>query len=86
MSPAAAIEAYGIAACPLWPSAEPAPHPSPEPAGQPSLDAAFTSAWSALQAGLTAMCFLCGGTLHPRWSAGAGVVGGRCRHCGMQVD
>ena len=51
-----------------------------------SLESAVDGAWSALAAGFAADCLLCGGTVHPRWSAGAGVVGGRCSDCGTELD
>jgi hypothetical protein len=51
-----------------------------------SLEAAVDGAWSALATGFAADCLLCGGAVHPRWSAGAGVVGGRCADCGTEID
>ena len=51
-----------------------------------TLGDALTGAWSALRAGDTAPCLLCGGTMTARWTAGAGVVGGRCRSCGTELD
>jgi hypothetical protein len=51
-----------------------------------SLDDVLTGAWSALRAGDAAPCLLCGGTMAPRWTAGAGVMGGRCRTCGTELD
>ena len=51
-----------------------------------SLDDALTGAWSALRAGDTVTCVLCGGAMTPRWSAGNGVVGGRCTSCGTALD
>jgi len=43
-------------------------------------------AWDALAAGDEAACPVCDGELEPRWSAGSGVVGGRCRDCGTALD
>jgi len=70
---------------PLWPADEPDPG-SATGTATPSLEEAFASRWSALVSGFTADCLLCGGTVHPRWSAGAGVVGGRCGSCGTEVE
>ncbi len=60
--------------------------------GSAAADAAVTlahvvsEAWGALEAGFVADCLLCGGRVHPRWSAGAGVVGGRCDDCGTEIQ
>jgi hypothetical protein len=52
-----------------------------------SLDGALSGSWSALRAGTTVTCIVCGGAMAPRWTAGAaGVVGGRCRDCGTELD
>ena len=51
-----------------------------------SLDVALTESWTALRAGTTVTCILCGGAMTPRWSAGAGVIGGRCTSCGTELD
>jgi hypothetical protein len=51
-----------------------------------SLDAALSGAWSSLRAGQTVTCVLCGGAMTPRWTAGNGVVGGRCTSCGTEMD
>src|SRR3954451_14672965 len=42
-------------------------------------------AWDRLAAGQTAECPVCSGALRLRWSAGAGVVGGRCDACGTEL-
>jgi hypothetical protein len=72
-----------------------APAP-PSPAGGPAtvaavapvrtLDEVLVGAWSAVAAGHTAECPLCAGALRPRWSAGAGAVGGRCTDCDTSVE
>ena len=51
-----------------------------------TLDDLLTGAWHGLAAGTTAACPVCDGPLEPRWSAGAGVVGGRCRDCGSELS
>lgn len=51
-----------------------------------TLEHVLGEAWGALEAGFIADCLLCGGRVHPRWSAGAGVVGGRCDDCGTELD
>jgi hypothetical protein len=51
-----------------------------------TLDDVLGRTWATVSAGETATCPLCSGPLLPRWSAGAGVVGGRCANCGTDVD
>jgi hypothetical protein len=51
-----------------------------------SLDVVLDGAWSSLRAGDTVTCILCGGAMKPRWTAGAGVIGGRCTACGTELD
>jgi len=52
----------------------------------PSLEALVTDAWDAVAAGAPAECPVCAGPMQPRWSAGAGVVGGRCEDCGTILE
>jgi hypothetical protein len=54
--------------------------------GEPTLEERISGAWAQLVLGRTAECPLCGGALHARWSAGAGVVGGRCESCGSELS
>jgi hypothetical protein len=55
--------------------------------GGATLDDLLSGAWEGLTAGASsAVCPVCGGALEPRWSAGAGVVGGRCRDCGSELS
>ena len=51
-----------------------------------TLEERIAGAWARLALGRTAECPLCGGALIPRWSAGAGVVGGRCDSCGSELS
>jgi hypothetical protein len=53
--------------------------------GESTLDELIAGAWDRLAAGQPAECPMCGGTMRPRWSAGAGVVGGRCESCGSEL-
>jgi tRNA(Ile2) C34 agmatinyltransferase TiaS len=53
--------------------------------GESTLEERIAGAWEQLAAGQTAECPVCGGPLRPRWSAGAGVVGGRCDSCGTEL-
>jgi hypothetical protein len=53
---------------------------------EPTLADALGEAWAAVGTGATTECPVCTGTLHPRWSAGAGVVGGRCGDCGTTLE
>ena len=47
----------------------------------------LSGAWEGLAAARpSTACPVCGGELEPRWSAGAGVVGGRCRDCGSELS
>jgi hypothetical protein len=52
----------------------------------PTLDDLVAGAWEDLLAGAPAACLACGTTMHPRYSAGAGVVGGRCGGCGSSLS
>jgi hypothetical protein len=76
----------------LFPDTVPAPHapqPTAEPAAPaagPTLDDLLTGTWTRLSAGVDTACPVCAGELAPRWSAGAGIVGGRCRDCGSELS
>jgi hypothetical protein len=51
-----------------------------------TLEDIVAGAWAAVSVGETSACPLCGGSLRARWSAGAGVVGGRCGDCGTSLE
>jgi hypothetical protein len=51
----------------------------------PTLDDLVVGAWEGLLTGAPATCPVCESTLAPRYSAGAGVVGGRCGGCGSTL-
>ena len=51
-----------------------------------SLADRIAGAWEQLAHGRTADCPLCSDALRPRWSAGAGVVGGRCDGCASELS
>jgi len=55
-------------------------------AGAPTLDAVLSEAWNDVSAGARTECPVCAGPMQPRWSAGAGVVGGRCEDCGTTLE
>ena len=57
-----------------------------EEGGGPTLDDLLSGAWEGLSAAAPTSCPICDGALEPRWSAGAGVVGGRCRDCGGELS
>ena len=58
-----------------------------EDGGRATLDDLLSGAWEGLTAAVSsAACPVCDGELEPRWSAGAGVVGGRCRDCGSELS
>ena len=80
----AEVAAARLAPAPSGPAAVAAPAPVVAPVR--TLDEVLTGSWSALIAGHTTECPLCAGPLRPRWSAGAGAVGGRCADCGTSVE
>ena len=92
MTPAAVAEREHAGVLPLWPGEdESAAGGAGDPGSSGTATAAVLgdvvgTAWSSLAAGFTAECLMCGGTVHPRWSAGAGVVGGRCSGCGTEIE
>jgi hypothetical protein len=57
--------------------------PRPEPAQ--TLEDLVVGAWTALRGDSPIACPWCDAAMEPRWSAGAGVVGGRCRRCGTEL-
>jgi hypothetical protein len=59
-----------------------------EERGEATLDDVLSEAWEGLSAAASSSvaCPVCDGELVPRWSAGAGVVGGRCRDCGSELS
>ncbi len=58
-----------------------------EERGEATLDDELSGAWEGLSAAASfTACPVCQGELAPRWSAGAGVVGGRCRDCGSELS
>jgi hypothetical protein len=58
-----------------------------EESGEATLDDVLSGAWEGLSAAASSTaCPVCDGELMPRWSAGAGVVGGRCRDCGSELS
>jgi hypothetical protein len=57
-----------------------------EERGEATLDDVLSGAWEGLSASSSTACPVCHGELVPRWSAGAGVVGGRCRDCGSELS
>ena len=63
-----------------------APVPPAQRVGPASLADVVTEAWATVIAGAPAPCPVCAGALQPRWSAGAGVVGGRCEDCGTTLE
>jgi hypothetical protein len=61
--------------------------PWTEDGGGATLDDLLSGAWEGLSAAASSTaCPVCQGALEPRWSAGAGVVGGRCRDCGSELS
>jgi hypothetical protein len=52
----------------------------------PTLDTLLVEAWNDVTAGAATECPVCAGPMQPRWTAGAGVVGGRCADCGTTLE
>jgi len=50
-----------------------------------TLDRLVVSSWERLVSRADAPCLLCGGTMHPSYSAHAMTVGGRCHDCGTTL-
>lgn len=50
-----------------------------------TLEDLMVETWAGLQADGPTACPMCDSVMEPRWSAGAGVVGGRCRQCGTEM-
>jgi hypothetical protein len=58
-----------------------------EERGEATFDDVLSGAWEGLSAAASfTACPVCQGELVARWSAGAGVVGGRCRDCGSELS
>jgi tRNA(Ile2) C34 agmatinyltransferase TiaS len=51
-----------------------------------TLERSLSEAWEALEHDHAVECPLCNGEMHPRWSAGSGIVGGRCDDCGTTLE
>jgi len=50
-----------------------------------TLEDLVVETWAGLRADAPTACPMCDSLMEPRWSAGAGVVGGRCRQCGTEM-
>ncbi|HEX8105101.1 MAG TPA: hypothetical protein VF533_20950 [Solirubrobacteraceae bacterium] len=91
-------KAAAVIEAPIAPGATAPPVPSAAPAAAAVLDAPVAAAaprtledliagaWDDLAAGESTTCPLCATEMAPRWSAGAGVVGGRCGGCGTTLE
>lgn len=51
-----------------------------------TLEDLIAGTWDELTAGEPASCPVCAAVMAPRWSAGAGAVGGRCGDCGTTLE
>ena len=51
-----------------------------------TLEDVVVEAWVGLRADAPIACPWCEAAMEPRWSAGAGVVGGRCDGCGTEIE
>ena len=79
----------------LFPDSVPAPQAPAPRAAEPAtaaephgatLDDLLTGTWARLTSGVATTCPVCAGELAPRWSAGSGIVGGRCTDCGSELS
>jgi hypothetical protein len=66
--------------------APPPLHAHARAAAEPTLADVLGTAWAAVSSGAATECPVCAGSLQPRWSAGAGVVGARCGDCGATLE
>jgi len=64
----------------------PPPATPATPVASATLADLVADAWDGLAASGRVPCFVCGSEFQPRWSAGAGVVGGRCDGCGTTLE
>jgi tRNA(Ile2) C34 agmatinyltransferase TiaS len=55
-------------------------------ATEPTLASLLEETWVSVTSGASVECPVCAGPMQPRWSAGAGVVGGRCEDCGTTLE
>ena len=55
-------------------------------ASAPTLDTLLVEAALDVTAGAATECPVCSGPMEPRWTAGAGVDGGRCADCGTTLE
>jgi len=67
-------------------AADPAPAVTAVAADAPTLEDLISGAWEGVSAASAVACPVCAGTMAPRWSAGAGTVGGRCADCGTTLE
>lgn len=58
----------------------------PARSGELTLDDHVSGVWRDLSASTAASCPICAADMVARWSAGAGVVGGRCGSCGCTLE
>ena len=59
--------------------------PRTDPSGGLTLDQLITGVWEGLTAEESVRCPACGGTMVPRYSAGATPVGGICHRCHSEM-
>jgi tRNA(Ile2) C34 agmatinyltransferase TiaS len=52
---------------------------------EPTLDEAIARVWGRIMSARDVRCPWCGGTMHPRYSAGPLPVGARCESCGSSL-
>ncbi len=56
------------------------------PSGPRNLAEVIDTAWAGLRADAPVACPVCDGRMEPRWTAGSGIAGGRCKDCGSELS
>lgn len=81
---------WGDPVAPAAPEAQMAPAgvaaPAAVAAPERTLEDLISATWDPLVTGTVTECPMCAGPVTPRWSAGAGVVGGRCGSCATTIE
>lgn len=71
---------------PRWGAPLPGLQRSSEVRSPDTLEDLLDATWTQLGEAGGSACLACGEVMAPRWSAGAGVVGGRCGGCGSTLE
>jgi hypothetical protein len=77
---------WGDPAAVAVPAPEAALATAPVAAPEATLEDLVCGTWDELVSGAAVACPVCMEPMTPRWSAGAGVVGGRCGSCAATLE